>query len=135
MIPALGLVAVLAACSSSASTAPTTCKKTDRTGVYRVTFSTQSGSCGDLPESLINLDASGSGTAACTVNQQTYASGDCKLTTDETCPIKGGGTNHSVFVTTQETQDGSQIDGAFTIQISGTTADCTGTYGIKAVRQ
>lgn len=135
--PLLVASALQVACSSSDATPakPTACKKTDRQGVYRVTFATQSGNCGELPESLINLDGTPAPGSVCKINQQTYSENDCKLVVDELCPIKGGGENHTVAVTTQDAADGSRLSGAFTVQVTGTPSNCTGTYGISAVRQ
>ncbi len=125
--------ALLVACSSSSSDEPkpTTCKRTDRAGIYRVAFTTQSGDCGDLPESLINLDAPDS---TCKLASATYSNGDCKYSVDETCPVKGGTENHTVAVTEQQNADGSHLTGTFTVQLSGNVT-CTGTYGVSAVRQ
>lgn len=139
MIRYVVCVLLLLACSSStASSEPSSCpaEGTDRTGVYRFTFKTVSGNCGDIPEGLIDLTPNATGSNGCTVTSRTFGENNCKMTVDETCPVKGGGTLTETAVTREVAAGGATLSGTFTVDISGAGADdCVGTYDVTAVRQ
>ncbi len=127
-------------CASKASeppfgqAAPTHCNKTDRHGAYLLEFTTESGNCGMQASGLINLDDPMGG-AGCVNSGTTLSNGDCKLTTTVRCPATASAAaSEATMVLTQETQDGSILDGTMTIQVSGSSG-CIGTYAFRGTRQ
>ncbi len=113
---------------------PVQCAKTDRHGVYLFTFTTISGDCGAVPASLVNFDDA-VGVASCTSSGVTWSEGDCKKTATERCPADGTSPAfEATVVTTQETQDGSVMDGVETLDAPG-PGGCLGTYKLHGVRQ
>ncbi len=140
MIKLLCLLTLLTAgcASSSLSTPPkpTACNQADRHGVYEMSASVVSGDCPALPTTLVNFDDPKLA-AGCVKSGTTWSDNDCKLSTSTTCagdvnaaPSEGTG------VTTQETQDGSILDGTFTLQIKDPKGPgCLGTYHVTYTRQ
>ncbi len=132
MIKLLCLLTLLTAgCSSAALSTPpkpTVCNRSDRHGVYSVEYTRKSGDCGTVPTMLINFDDPKL-TAGCTESGTTWSEGNCKLSTTATCAD-----SQATAVTTQETDDGSILDGVFTFNLGG-DASCTGTYNVRYTRQ
>lgn len=114
--------------------APSKCNKTDRHGVYRFDFTTESGDCGMQTSGLVNFDDPGTG-ANCTTSGTTWSNGDCKLTTTVRCTATSNTPpTEATAATTQDAQDGSTLSGTMTIQVEGSHG-CIGTYAIHATRQ
>ncbi len=114
--------------------APLQCNKADRHGVYLFTFSVVSGNCGAIPSSLVNVDDT-SNTASCSQSNETWTDGDCKKSVDEHCPATTNGPAFTITsISTQETQDGSILNGTETLNAPGPYG-CLGTYSLHGVRQ
>ncbi len=111
-----------ACASSTGALVPAQCNKTDRHGTYLVTFTTESGNCGDVPKSLVNVDSP----PVCQILTSTWSENDCKLETTQDC--NGA---KSTGVTTQKSPDGSYLEGTLSLQ----TSSCIGTYGLAYSRQ
>jgi hypothetical protein len=107
---------------------------TERLGTYRLTFTLESGDCGEIPSQLVSLNPGpgGPGTG-CVLHSERFSDGDCTIERDETCPSSAGPV-HAIGVSRQETQNGSELAGTMSFSIGG-SAGCTGTYAIDAVRQ
>lgn len=132
---------LLVACTSEveAPSAPTNCNKTDRSGTYLFTFTVQSGTCPAIPSTLISFDSTNTSTA-CTKHSEVWSEADCKLATDQTCVATQTdgttSTTKAVMVSRQQTQNGSKLDGLYSVDIAlSSGARCVGTYAITAVRQ
>ncbi len=120
-------------CASHSLATPTQCSKTDRHGVYLVEATEQSGNCGPLPSTLVNFDDPSP--TSCTVPSRVWTNGDCKVSATVHCPADAsGGAFSSTVVTTQETQDGSLLDGIQTMQIDGPRG-CLSTYNVRLTRK
>lgn len=89
-----------------------------------------------MPSSLINFDDPNS-TAGCTPSGTTWSEGDCKLSTSTKCAQDANGVStDATGVTTQETQDGSLLEGTFSIRMMDTRGPgCGGTYHVRYTRQ
>ena len=123
---------LIAACSSTASSAPSQCKRTDRHGNYLTHFTTKSGDCGAVPDTLVSFDAPSSN---CTVDSQVWSDGDCKLDSTITCTATNGTTTKGTATTTQMNVDGSDIEGIASFQITAPSGICNGTYDVSYKRQ
>ncbi len=144
------VLALLIGCSSAATQppGPSSCKRGDRVGTYRLTWTEQSGTCGPIPSSLVSLNADdGKGaTAGCTLHSDVWSENDCKNERTFTCmqtvndPAQWGGkgtvTTDSVAVTRQQTANGSHITGTISVRLGATSGDsCNGTYAVDYQRQ
>jgi hypothetical protein len=134
-----GLLALAGCASATPSTPPpSACRKTDRAGTYRQTFTTESGACGDLPEQLVSFTdpmASAAPGIACRITSETWSDNDCKLERTISCRGPDGLTT-GTGVTRQETANASVVDGTFSVSVrlnDGWT--CQGTYGVHSVRE
>ena len=136
----VAVAALLAMGCSSADggeQAPAACQKTDRSGTYRQSFTTQAGDCGDLDDAIVSFDAPAppAGGGSCTVTSERWSEGDCKLERTMAC-VTSTGRSTGTFVSRQQTANGSTITGLGTISIRlNSGSACTGTYAITAVLQ
>jgi hypothetical protein len=133
---------VVTACTSDVDEAPlpTACKRSDRTGTYRETYTAQNGDCGPLDSQLVSYNAPpGQGSASvgnsCTVTSEVWSEGDCKLERTVSCKTPDGFVA-GVGVSRQQTADGSRITGTISIGVRRTDGrTCSGTYSLTSVRQ
>ncbi len=135
-LPVFGLVAVLAACSSSSSThAPTECDSaTERVGTYLAHYDLASGNCGPVDDQLLSFNAGpGSPANACTVNSERITESGCKIERDVTCRTSTGSIR-TVASSTQQTEDGGLLTGIISFDITG-RSPCLGTYRLTFTRQ
>ncbi len=119
-------------CSSPAK-APAWCNRSDRHGIYLAEYAQQSGTCGPITSVLVDLDHPGATTCAPTAT--TWTENNCRVSVSLAC--KGTATlapADFVSISTQETADGSVLDGTETMSISGSQG-CTSTYGVRLTRQ
>ena len=154
MIAFVMVASFMVACSSATEgrgePLPATCKRTDRTGTYRLTWTEQSGTCGPIEAELVSLnpaeDGKPAGTAGCTLHSAVWSEGDCKSEVAATCvtriadPTQYGGygsvTNDAVAVTRQTTANGSRIEGTFSVRLQNSDGQsCQGVYGAVYERQ
>lgn len=150
----LGWILILVLCgplgcasSDDGPAQPSSCDPAQRGGTYRLKMTTQSGNCGDVPESIVSFAPTDPLADGCTfITPDRYSEGNCKLERSFECvaqiddPAAYGGkstrTTRTVGFSRQMTADGSRIEGVMTTSVSGTSAGpCTGTYGLSAVRQ
>ena len=135
----LGAVLVSACSSSSSSDGPCAIRK----GVYTMSWQTRGGDCGDLSESVINVDQPDDAPGK-TVQADAPCSGsivnsadNCIATMDQTCPVNGqpGSTKTTGKVTFSD--DGAGGSGIVGIQLyDGAGAlVCNGSYNLTFTRQ
>lgn len=128
------MLLLLTACASSSSgtSQPTTCKRTDRSGTYRIVYTTVSGNCGDIPQTNVDFNTID---PTCKVVSDRWSENDCKLERTLECALPNS-SQKIVAVTRQTAEDGSKVSGSFTI--SATSKDgktsCDGTYDATASR-
>ncbi len=136
------LAAMLAtACSSSSSTSePDRCPI--RKGTYTMAFKTRGGDCGDVSESVLNVDqpADAPGKtipsdAPC-VGQFVNSADNCETTMDETCPTTDGGKTKTAGKLTFD-ENAASGTGIVGITLSAPNGDvvCNGTYDAIVTRQ
>jgi hypothetical protein len=110
------------------------CSKTDRRGEYRAEFFEIEGSCGDIPTAMVPVTAELPD--GCALEEADRWSNDlCTLKRTFRCRLDDGSHFIAVAETTQETEDGSHIQG--TIQITFVPAHgqvCMSTYDIEYER-
>jgi hypothetical protein len=126
------LLAVLSA-ACVADPAPKSCRKEDRVGAYLTSFDLVSGNCGPIRSQLIRLTGD-DGVDGCVVESETWSENDCKLEREVTCTSEGS--SRLVAVTRQTTEDGSRIEGVYSIWVSLSDGSyCSGTYNMTSSRQ
>jgi hypothetical protein len=130
------LVAVVAGCGSPApSTAvdPGWCQAL--AGNYLAHFTTRSGNCGDLPESVVTIgDTSTTATCAETVS---YAPDRCSVDFHMSCPLKNAATGASTgtfdevgTIHTSRTSPNASATIQMTIHDAAEAFVCSGTYDV-----
>jgi hypothetical protein len=125
-------LSLLACSSSSSSTLPSSCNQSDRHGTYLAHLETVSGSCGQVPDSLISTAVA----PGCMVTAETWSDGNCRVDRTLWCTGADNSTVTTVTATTrQETQDGSVIKGEARFSTSGPAGSCLGTYNLTYTRQ
>ncbi len=153
MIKTIGTIIILAllagACTaetSSAAAPPATCDKTtERVGTYLATYTEKSGTCGELDQQMISLNPGTGGESlseGCELRSDVWSEGDCKservVRCQEQLQDRSGVVNmtlNSTFVTRQMTEDGSRIEGTFSLSLSGDVEPCSSVYSFTMVRQ
>jgi len=97
-----------------------------------MTATTLSGTCGDVPSSLIASDV----TPGCVVTSDAWSADQCQDARTLTCTNPDGSTTKGTGVTTQVTDDGSVIEGTVTLTVTLRDGEsCVGTYNVSYVRQ
>lgn len=138
-----GLAVLCAACGSGDDDGggAITCAPEERTGTYRLRYTTLDGNCGDVPESIGRLDNAAAELGdGCTFDaEDRWTENDCKLERAFTCPAESigpGMKTRTVAVSTQEDDSGAHLTGTTTVtvlQANGQVA-CVGTYELNATR-
>lgn len=129
-VGALALGATACGSSNTGSAEPTACAQGVVSGTYLLHFTTVSGDCGTIPDSLTNTAAASS----CTLTTDTASDGDCRFDYVETCNANGILTNSTGFLII-DAADGSRVHGEFTETLTGIGVACTGTYQVTYTRQ
>jgi hypothetical protein len=144
------LAVALAACAGEqAPPPPEKCNAAQRSGTYMFTYAEYDegapGTCGPVEAHLVTLDPDAGPGPNCTVRADLWSERACKLERDVIChvlveqPGTWGGygdvRNHTVAVTRQMTDDGSRIEGTFTVTLDDGRRSCKSTYKVTAVRQ
>jgi hypothetical protein len=133
----LALVLVFAGCAGSDDEdRPSSCQRTDRSGTYLAHFETLSGTCGDLPDSVLSLTAPTSNASQqCVREQETWSERDCKLESVTICTTDTGSVRNTM-VSRVERAGGAVLTGTATNQISlKDGSGCVGTYRLTMTRQ
>jgi len=135
------VVLLVISCSSGDETGgrPTTCKRSDRTGTYKISYFRQGGDCGDLPQEVARIESGGAiitGPAKCTVSNERWSNNDCTFESTSACTTPES-TSTGTGITHQETKDGSWLSGTVTVEVRKPDGAyvCRGTYTMSASRQ
>jgi len=113
---------LLASCGGSGDCAP-------RSGLYLAhTAERQPGTCGAIPDAILDFDVPPSGT--CTVRPTTSTS--CTVRTDETCT--NNGVRSDIIGSVDWSEDGSVGSGILTVTVYGSNP-CYSTYDVTYIRQ
>ena len=126
---------------------PTSCRQTDRSGTYLLTWTKSTGTCGEIPAQLVPLApqvlgdggtfAGGLG-SACTIHSDVWSDGNCRNDRSFTCVVMASGATTTidyVTITRQETENGSTIDGTVSLRATDSAGGCTGIYTVVYLRQ
>jgi hypothetical protein len=133
----MGVVLSLAACSGSDEGEP--CDLAHRDGTYLLRYQARDGAnCGELPDTVVRLDADAPLSPECSLDAPDDVSGDqCDFTRSFTCATADpDGTVQGVAIT-KERGGGAQLVGLYTVTIRDAAGEyvCSGTYDMSAVRQ
>ncbi len=106
----------------------------ERDGAYRVTYREQSGDCGEIPSTLVVVDATApAGAGDCTTTSRKVASDNCSTTYVATCPFNGevGWTSEFTYALSFA-RDGDSGYGTTSIVVydARRVAQCASVYGV-----
>jgi hypothetical protein len=112
------------------------CSLTERSGVYLVTFTEVSGTCGPLPSGLVRIDSASALGPGCSLDMaDTVSPDECTLERSFTC-VDDVYTTKTVSTTTQQDETAALVTGIATIAGSDFTGPiCFGTYRLRYERQ
>jgi hypothetical protein len=115
------------------SDAARSCDIDNVTGTFVVTYTLQSGTCGDLPSSQYDLVQDWPwNTPGCIVKQKTTSADRCVSTGSADCIV--GASTESIQGSITETSPDA-IDGTVSIQVTNSVGQCSGTYAIAYRRK
>lgn len=109
---------------------------TPRSGLYRVTFEVQSGSCGPIDDAIINLDESGTGDGVGGCMGVGVAADQCAGTVDRVCPVQGS-TNTLLTrgaLTWAASGNSGEAEMYIELRTQSGSRLCTGTYTVRYSR-
>jgi len=130
------LVLTMAGCGGSDEGSSGPCEPLN--GSFRVTFTTRSGNCGQIPEMIVqsNGGAGDSVPSGCRQDVWTRSADSCRLDYDQTCSIPStGGTIREVGVS-HGSVDGASMTATeqMTVTNSAGAIQCLGTYELSYTR-
>lgn len=102
----------------------TDCDFNNVTGVYKAKYKTLSGTCGDIPDEIANLNDT-SDDCVYSVNDRNET--ECRIDTAFTCRANGYTVKYVSHLDMTE-HDGSKLEGEMYVVVEG---ECSGTYEIK----
>lgn len=131
---------MLLSCAAAKDDEPITCSKSERTGIYLLTYTVLSGDCGDVPDELGRFkdgiaESTGDG-AECVFEAKSWKNENCTLESRSVC-LDGDRKVTWDWTTEQVEDDGSSFAGTASAKATTTAGQalCSGTYRVRATRQ
>lgn len=133
----MAAMCAVAACGGSGNE---NCDFSKNTGTYKIHWEAQNGNCGDIPDSLVSIQAGDtSDGSACTFSENNQDEADCKVETAFTCNDAADGYVFSYTASLKVTKDdGSELKGPISVTAKYSSTGqlaCSGLYTVTYERQ
>ena len=114
------------------------CSRHDVDGVYMVTTTEVSGTCGDIGDFVVRVDnGARAEEEGCVIEHESYSDDDCKSSAEITCVDVANDLRTTAVIAAEQEPGGDKVSGVMTMTAETLVgvAVCVSTYDVRYVRQ